>query len=317
VQSGSQAVPLALVGDALQAALGFGEEDGFGGLMSPWGFFINGSITDGEQNLDFSRGKVGVDYQSRGITAGVDYRFNPRLVAGAAIGYANFDADVAAGSSLDTKSLMFTGYGSYYLSDRLYFDTRLTYGSAQLDQERLIHFQLGTTVFDALAIGETDATQFTLASSMGYHLNYGAWSVTPNVGVRYSSSDVDAFDETGANEYNVGYSSQSFSSVNMAVGIQFARAVSLSYGVLMPQFDMTLNSENGDDPSAEARLLNGGVSDLFRLTEESPDSGYATAGLGFVYLMGNGKQAYMSYRRMFGNDELDRGSLNLGGRFEF
>ena len=317
VQSGSQSIPLALVGDALQAALGFGESDGFGGLVSPWGFFINGNVTDGQQDLDFARGKVGLDYQSRGLTAGVDYRLNPRFVVGGAVGYANFEADVAAGSQLDTKSLMFTGYGSYYLSDRLYIDTRLTYGSAQLDQERLIHFQLGSRVFDALALGETDATQLTLASSMGYHLNYGAWSVTPSAGLRYTGSDIDAFDETGANEYNVGYSEQSFSSVNFAVGIQFARAVSLSRGVLMPQFDISLNNESGDDPSAEARLISGGVTDLFRLTEESPDSSYGTAGLGFVYLMGNGKQAYVSYRRLFGNDELDRGSLNLGGRFEF
>ncbi len=317
VQSGSQSIPLALVGDALQEALGFGESDGFGGLVSPWGFFLNGNISDGEQDLNLARGKVGVDYQSRGITAGLDYRVNPRLVAGAAVGYANFDADVGAGSTLDTRSLMFTGYGSYYLSDRFYVDTRLTYGQAQLDQERRINFRLGSTVYDALALGETDATQLTIASSMGYHLNYGAWSVTPSAGIRYTSSDVDAFDESGAGAYNVAYSEQSFDSVNFAVGIQFARAVSLSRGVLMPQFDISLNNESGDDASAEARLISGGVAQLFRLTEESPDSSYGTAGLGFVYLMGNGKQAYMSYRRMFGNDELDRGSLNLGGRFEF
>ena len=317
VQSGTQSIPLALVGDAMQAALGFGESDGFGGLVSPWGFFINGNIGDGQQDIDFARGKVGVDYQSRGITAGVDYRFNPRFVAGAAIGYANFEADVAAGSRLDSKSLMFTGYGSYYLSDRFYVDTRLTYGQVQMDQERLIRFRLGSNVFDALAVGDTDATQLTVASSMGYHLNYGAWSVTPNAGVRFTNSDVDAFSESGANEYNVAYNSQSYSTVNVAVGVQVARAVSLSRGVLMPQFDLSLNNESGDDPSAEARLISGGVTELFRLTEESPDSSYATAGLGFVYLMGNGRQAFLSYRRMFGNEDMDRGSLNLGGRFEF
>ncbi len=317
VQSGTQSIPLALVGDAMQEALGFGESDGFGGLVSPWGFFINGNISDGDQDIDFARGKVGLDYQSRGVTAGVDYRFNPRFVAGAAIGYANFEADVAAGSRLDSKSLMFTGYGSYYLSDRFYVDTRLTYGQVQLDQEREIRFQLGSTSFNETAIGDTDATQFTVASSIGYHLNYGAWSVTPNAGVRFTNSDVDAFNESGANAYNVAYDSQSYSTVNVAVGVQVARAVSLSRGVLMPQFDLSLNNESGDDPSAEARLISGGVSEIFRLTEESPDSSYATAGLGFVYLMGNGRQAFLSYRRMFGNEDLDRGSLNLGGRFEF
>lgn len=315
VNYGDQSIPVALVGDALQAALGFGESDS--GLISPWGFFINGSIGTGDQNLDFNRSRVGVNYDSKGITAGVDYRFSSRAIAGAAIGFSSYGADVSGGSELDSKSLILSGYGSYYLSDRLYLDSRLSYGNTSLDQQRRIHFQLGSTLFDALAKGETDATQISVASAMGYHLNYGPWSVTPSVGIRYTSTDVDAFDEAGANPFNVGYAKQSFDSVNFAAGIQVARAVSMSTGVLMPQFDVSLNSESGDDPSAEARLINGGTAELFRLQEENPDSSYGTAGLGFVYLMGNGRQAYFSYRRTFGYDSFDRGTLNLGGRFEF
>lgn len=315
VTYGDQTIPVALVGDALREALGFGSTGD--GLISPWGFFINGNIGTGDQDLDFGRSRVGVGYDSRGVTAGVDYRFSNRTVVGGAIGYASYSADVNVGSSLDSKSLIFTGYGSHYVSERFYVDSRLSYGNASLDQERMIRFQLGSTLFDAMARGETDATQLTVASSMGYHLNYGAWSVTPSVGLRYTSTDVDGFDETGADEFNVGYSEQSFDSVHFAAGVQVARAVSMNTGVLMPQFDISLNSESGDDPSAEARLINGGVTELFRLQEESPDSSYGTAGLGFVYLMGNGKQAYMSYRRTFGYDSFDRGTLNVGGRFEF
>lgn len=315
VTYGDQTIPVALVGDALREALGFGGSDD--GLISPWGFFINGNIGTGDQDLDFGRSRVGVGYDSRGITAGVDYRFNNRTVVGGAIGYASYSADVNVGSKLDSKSLIFTGYGSHYISERFYVDSRLSYGNASLDQERMIRFQLGSTLFDAMARGETDATQLTVASSMGYHLNYGAWSVTPSVGLRYTSTDVDAFDETDAGAFNVGYNEQSFDSLQFAAGVQVARAVSMNTGVLMPQFDISLNSESGDDPSAEARLINGGVTELFRLQEENPDSSYGTAGLGFVYLMGNGKQAYMSYRRTFGYDSFDRGTLNVGGRFEF
>lgn len=315
VNYGSQSIPLALVGDALQSALGFGDNDD--GLMSPWGFFINGNLTSGDQGQNLDAGRTGVDYDSRGITAGIDYRLSSRSVVGAAIGYANFASDVNGDSALDAKSLLFTGYGSYYLSDRLYVDSRLTYGNVSLDQERRVRFQLGSTLFDATALGETDATQFTLASSIGYHLNYGAWSVTPNAGLRYTSSDVDAFEETGADEFNAGYDEQSLSSVQFAVGVQVARAVSLSTGVLMPQFDLSLNNESGDDPEATAYLVNGSAAQLFRLDEQSPDSSYGTAGLGFVYLMGNGRQAFLNYRHTFGNDDFDRGTLNVGGRFEF
>ena len=315
VNSGSQSIPLALVGDALQEALGFGESDS--GLMSPWGFFINGNITNGDQNESLADGRVGVAYDSVGLTAGVDYRLSGRSVVGGAIGYSSLSSDVGSDSSLDAKSLLFTGYGSYYINERFYVDSRLTYGSANLDQERAIVFQAGSSSFSELAVGETDSTQFTLASSIGYHLNYGAWSVTPNAGVRYTSTDVDGFEERGANEFNVGYQDQSFSTVQFAVGVQVARALSLSSGVLMPQFDLSLNAENGDDPETQAYLLNGSTTASFLLQEQNPDSSFGTAGLGFVYLMGNGRQAFMSYRQTFGNDDFDRGTLNLGGRFEF
>ncbi len=316
VTQGTQTIPVAIASDAIRAALGFGEND-LGGLLSQWGFFINGNIGSGEQDLNAQRGNVGVDYDSRGITAGIDYRFNPRSVAGVAIGFASFDADVSGGGTLDTQSFTLTGYGSYYLNDRLYIDSRLSLGNASLDQERRIRFQVGSRVVDAVATGDTDASQFTLASSMGYHLNYGPWSVTPNLGLRYTSSDVDGFAEDGAGVYNVVYEDASYDSFNVAFGVQVSRAVSMTTGVLMPQFDLTLNNESGDDPSAEARLVSATGGEFFRLQEEGADSSYATAGLGFVYLLGNGRQAFFSYRRTFGYDDFDRGTLNLGGRFEF
>lgn len=314
VTSGSQSIPLALVGDALQAALGFGEDSG---LVSPWGFFVNGNIGAGDQDRNLADGRVGVDYDTRGITAGVDYRLSSRAVVGGAIGWASFDSDVNGDSSVDADSVSLTGYGSYYLNERLYVDSRISYGSSSLDLSRRINFALGSSVFDATARGDTDATQFTLASSIGYHLNYGAWSVTPNAGLRYTRSDIDAFDERDAGAFNVGYDEQSFSTTQFSVGVSVARAVSMSSGVLMPQFDFSLNNQSGDDARADARLLNGSVAGLFRLREEDPDQSYGAAGLGFVYLLGNGRQAYMNYRHTFGNDDFDRGTLNLGGRFEF
>ncbi|MGE4069696.1 MAG: autotransporter domain-containing protein [Lysobacterales bacterium] len=315
VNSGGQAIPLSLAGEALQAALGYGDDEG--GLISPWGFFVNGNITDGKQDLRNASGRVGVDYSSRGITAGIDYRLSNRSVVGAALGYAKFTSDVNTGSELDAKSLLLTGYGSYYVNDRFYVDTRLTYGNVKLDQTRSIRFRVGGLQVDELARGDADSTQLTLATSMGYHLNYGAWTVTPNLGLRYIRNDVDAFTETGAGAYNVSYRDQSFKTTQLSLGVQIGRAISLDTGVLMPQFDFSLNNENSDDPQAQANLVNGSPSQLFRLDQQGTDSSYGSAGLGFVYLMANGRQAYVSYRHTFGNDDFDRGSLNLGGRFEF
>lgn len=311
-----QPVPVSLLNDALRASLGLADDAG--GLISNWGFFLNGTISSGEQDLNRTRGNVGADYESRGITAGVDYRFSPRLVAGGAIGYSSYDVDLSGDSTLESSSLMFTGYGSYYLSDRLYIDSRLSYGQIGLDLDRRVRFRVGNLSVDQIARGETDATQLSFASAMGYHLNYGPWSVTPNAALRFTSSDIDGFVESGAGPNNLRYADTSLDSTLLSVGVQVSRALSLTGGVLMPQLDLSYNHASGaDDFEIESRFANGISQVGINVEEQDPDSSYGTAGLGFVYLMGNGRQAYLNYRRVFGYTDFDRGSLNLGGRFEF
>ena len=107
-------------------------------------------------------------------------------------------------------------------------------------------------------------------------------------------------------------------SSQFALGVQVNRPISLSNGVLSPQFDLSLNREiDNDDLVLEARMVGASAAQVFELRDDQQDSTYGTAGLGFVYVTANGKQAYLSYRRVFGQEGLDRGTLNLGARFEF
>lgn len=318
---GGQAVSLGMLRDLKRALEG---EDAEAepvydtDLVSPWGFFINGTISSGDQDLNTNAYKVKADFESRGLTAGVDYRFSPRLVAGAAFGYARFDADVSERSSLDTDARSLTVYGSWYPAERWYLDGRVSLGRASFELDRRIVFSIGGQSFDTTAVGSTDADQLTFALASGYHIQQGAWTITPNASFRHIKSDVDAFTETGANQFNVAYGDQSVTSSQFALGVQVNRPISLSNGVLSPQFDLSLNREiDNDDLVLEARMVGASAAQVFELRDDQQDSTYGTAGLGFVYVTANGKQAYLSYRRVFGQEGLDRGTLNLGARFEF
>lgn len=318
---GGQAVSLGMLRDlkrALEGEEAEAEPAYDTDLVSPWGFFINGTISSGDQDLNTDAYKVKADFESRGLTAGVDYRFSPRLVAGAAFGYARFDADVSERSSLDTDARSLTVYGSWYPAERWYLDGRVSLGRASFELDRRIVFSIGGQSFDTTAVGNTDADQLTFALASGYHIQQGAWTITPNASFRHIKSDVDAFTETGANQFNVAYGDQSVTSSQFALGVQVNRPISLSNGVLSPQFDLSLNREiDNDDLVLEARMVGASAAQVFELRDDQQDSTYGTAGLGFVYVTANGKQAYLSYRRVFGQEGLDRGTLNLGARFEF
>jgi len=315
---GSQILPLGMV-----RAM-FGEDDeeatigGSGELISRWGGFVNGTIARGGQSTGASNRRIVTDYQSLGLTAGVDYRVSTRWVLGGALGFADFESDLEDGGGLQTNGFTLTGYTSFYPLDRLYVDARLSYSSMSLDLKRRIFFRTPTFTLDRTALGETDSTQLAFATTVGYHLAQGAWNVTPNLGLRYVDSTIDGFAETGAQDNNASFAEQNFDSLQLALGVQVSRVISLSNGVITPQFDLSLNRESkGDARAIDARLAGARAATPFAVVTDDEDSSFGNAGIGFVYVGPNGRQAYISYRRLFGSDTLTRDSINLGARFEF
>ena len=65
-----------------------------------------------------------------------------------------------------------------------------------------------------------------------------------------------------------------------------------------------------------ARFADGG-NQSFRFDAPDSDSSYGALGLGMVYVGPNGVQAYVNYRTVFGYDDFERDTINLGARFEF
>lgn len=294
------------------------EVGGSGDLISPWGFFVNGTYSRGDQNLDPRLRTVSSSFNSIAVTAGVDYRFSVRTVLGAALGYSKFDTDLSDDGRTTSKALTLTGYGSHYFNDNLYADARVTMGNASFDSLRRIRFGYQNFSVDKTALGSNDARQYALALGLGYNLQKGAWSITPNANIRYFRSNVDGYTETGAGANNVIFDDQQISSLQYNLGIQVSRPISLSHGVLAPQFDISFGHETQDANFAlNARLVNATPTQVFLVRAQEPDKNFGNIGLGFVYVTSNGRQGYLSYRRLFANDSIHRDSINLGARFDF
>lgn len=315
MQRGSQSLPLGLFQGLLQD-----DEPQIGGpgdLISPWGFFVNGTISRGDQDIRSSDREVMLDFDSVGITAGVDYRKSSRWVFGAALGYNSFESGLTDLGSLKNRGFTLTGYNAYYLNERVYWDTRVSYGSIKLDQVRRLRVNLTGFSLDERLASSTDARQLGLATSIGYHWTNGAWTITPNAFLRYTRGDVDGFTESGS-DFAVAFGDQSMSATVFGAGVQVSRVFSLSNGVFVPQFDLVWNRESGNDgDEIRARFVTSDSGEGFVLRPEKPDQSYGSVGLGFVYVMANGRQAYLQWRESVGMDGLSRSTLNLGARFEF
>jgi uncharacterized repeat protein (TIGR01451 family) len=304
------------LGRAIAGAEGDAADSGDGAPMySPWGLFVNGSLSNGDQTANATLGRVKLGFQTKGITAGVDYRLNDRGVIGAALGFGDISSDVGSSSRLNSKLTTFTAYSSWYANENFYLDGRLSYGRGSVDQQREIVLPILSSTLRAT--GNTDATQLTTAISAGYHYAKDAWVFTPNLFLRHIRSRIDAYTETGAENYNLRFDSQTDSSTQWGVGLQMSRAFSLSSGVLTPQLDVNYTRNQSLDGAAVEWRFATGAGGSALASEAKPDSAFGNVGLGIVYISANGKQAYLNYRRVLGYEGFSRGTINLGARFDF
>ena len=120
-----------------------------------------------------------------------------------------------------------------------------------------------------------------------------------------------------AGDNNARFASQSSDSTQVSLGMQVPRAISLSYGVLVPQMDMAMTRELNDESSSIDASLVGAPNVRIQATSATPDQSFGNVGMGFVFVTANGKQLYLPYRRLLAAERLQRGMIMFGGRFEF
>ncbi|MFK8010843.1 MAG: autotransporter outer membrane beta-barrel domain-containing protein [Marinicellaceae bacterium] len=286
-------------------------------FISPWGFFMNGQISSG----DFSYADAndeGFDFDTKGITAGVDYRLSSRTLIGLAIGYANFDSDIAEDAQMQSTSLTLSAYGSFNINSNFYVDARVSSGQPEFDQSRSINFVIDGQETNTSAIGETDGSQQSVVFSTGYQINANGWQLTPSASLEYSQSKVDQFIESQAGAWNVGFSEQNFETTRLTLGFQANKVISLTNGVLIPSMGYSYINENQDgDDFIKMRVSGMPPGEFFLVETGFNDENYSTAHLGLTFVSSRGKQAFIQYSEVFGWEGFDRSSLNFGARFEF
>ncbi len=313
---GNESIPLGMLAYLNQSEEEQQAVSNINDFVSPWGFFVNGSISMGER--DATGRELGFDFDTYGLTAGVDYRFSPTKVAGLALGYANFDSEIEGEAEMQSTGFTLTGYGSFYIKDNFYVDGRISYGRPDFEQKRRINFTVDEIDIDRVAVGNTDADQYSVAMSAGYHFNKNSWVITPNASLRYVRTTIDAFQESGGGGFNFAFGEQEVKSMVWSLGASVSKAISLKNGVISPQFDFNFSRETENDGGLlEARFINAPDDEIFWIGTDEPDRTFGSAGVGLVFIGANGKQAYINYRSIFGLEGFTRGTINLGARFEF
>jgi len=281
-------------------------------VHTPFGFFINGSITLGDKDSNSS--ERGYELDSDNYTLGMDYRYSDKLVIGAAYGYSASSIEFdSTGDDMDNSINNLFLYGSFY-DDNYFLSTTFGYAFGEIDTSRRIVIP-GT--LDTLAKGNTDTDQFILQFNAGYDMSQGALSYGPYAKLDIIEGEIDSYTETNGGGFEVIFDDQSISSQLFTIGGQAQYALSYTWGVLLPNSRFEIKNEFNDSRSAiNGRFALDPTNSNFSITADKIDSFWYVFGAGLSAVFPHGFSAYVDMETVQGLDNLSLYTYSYGGRWE-
>lgn len=197
--------------------------DGDGNRVSPWSLW--GNALAGVGSVAGNGNASALSYNLGGFSTGFDYRFDPRFLAGIALGFASGTQWVSGFSGRGTSdSYNAALYGSF-TEGAVYVDALAGYGYGDNQMTRMIAIP-GLQARNAQ--GRTGVNQFMGQIETGYRIGIhepAAASVTPFVRLQGATATQNAFSENGAGSLNLNVAQQSTHSVRTVLGTELAGAV--------------------------------------------------------------------------------------------
>ncbi len=320
------ALPLSFLPSAIVADDGNSEE--VGNDFSRWGFFASGTIGRGDRDDDGD--SLGYEFDTYGLTAGIDYRYSDKLVFGGALGYTDNSTDVNGDQgSLETQGYSASFYGTWYQGDAWFADAVLTWGRNTYDLSRRVHYQIrgnngSTQSIDQVATASPDGNQLQFALSAGRDFNRGAWAFGPYARLTTTRIDFDGYIERMSSPGAAGgglamaVEDRRLESLEGVLGGKASYTMSTSWGILISHVQIEALHEFEDDPEAiVSRFANDPTGTSITIAPDEVDTDYFNIGLGLSGVFADGRSAFLYYERRAGQRDFSQDNLAIGVRIEF
>lgn len=291
------------------------------------GAFINGIYNFGSVDSTFNsagtqRGnQLGFDFDSGGVTAGMDYRFTSNLVLGAAFTYLHMATTFdRSGGDLDSDSYSGSLYGTFYPSKSFYVDGLFSVGGIDYSSNRQINYVIpGADVVNTQAQATSGAMQYSVSVGGGYNYAWKGLTLNPYARFNYINLDIGGFSERGGDGWAMRFGDQTVESLTTTLGTQLTYAISTPWGVLTPNVRGEWRHEFEDDKRIiPVRFLGDTTSGLtFSTVTENPDRNYFIVGTGVSATFAHGVSAFFNYDALLGYRDIESHSFMVGARMEF
>ncbi len=281
------------------------------------GVFLSGRVSFGEQD-DRSAlgGEAGFELDTRGLTAGVDYRLTNSVFLGAAAGLLSTSSDLSHdGGALDARGGSLSVFGLFQPGRSLYLQGALTYGRSDYDMTRNLDLPV---IGRKTARADTRGTQLAAGFDVGSDRHWRAHTFSGVVRTSYVRAEIDGYSERGADPFDIEVTAQEVESLQSELGLEWAYTGQLSWGLLQPVLRVSYLHEF----EADARLIRGrflvdpDLSHYFSIPTNEPDRDFFSGGFTLMAQTLHGS-IFLSFDQELGRSDVTTGTVTLGIRKDF
>ncbi|TXH70606.1 MAG: autotransporter domain-containing protein [Lysobacteraceae bacterium] len=273
-----------------------------GGEGSPFAIWTGGMLRSG--NHDGRGDGAGADFETDGVSAGIDYRFSPSFAFGGGVGYGRDESEVGDnGSRSEADAYTLALYASYHPGGKFFLDGLLGYQNLSYDLRRYV------TTNGAFVTGSRDGTQWFASVSAGIDLDRDAWQFTPYARFDVAEATLDGYTESGDAIFALRYFDQDVETLTGNLGLRLNYRHETGWGMFSPQLRLEYQHEFRDNGSATMQYadLPGGL--LYRAQLQGFDRNRFVFGLGALFMTDYDLSFRIEYRGQVGGEEQDRGLL--------
>ncbi len=280
------------------------------GGNNAFGIWTAGMIRSG--NHDGRNGSAGVDFETDGVSVGLDYRVNDAFTIGGGVGYGRDDSDVGDnGSRSEGSAFTLALYGSYSPGDMFFMDGLFGYQSLDYDLRRFV------TTNGNFVNGSRSGTQLFGSVSMGADIQSGAWQFTPYVRGDVARARLEGYTEQGDAIFALNYNALEVDTDTGNVGVRIEYRREVNWGMFSPQFRVEYQHDFKGNGAQTLRYADQLTGPFYSADLSDFDRTRLMLGLGVLFSLDNDWSFKIDYRGLIGRgNDTDHGLLfNVDKKF--
>lgn len=258
-------------------------------------------------DIDGDFNAKGYDFQTGGVTIGLDYRVSPNLILGIAGTYAHTEADLINGGDADVDGGRLALYGTWHAGGA-YVNAITGGGYNNYDTHR--------RSVQGFANGDTSGGEFDALLGGGYDVKAGGWVFGPTASVAYTYVGIDGFQERGSLA-PLHIDDQSEDSLRSRLGGHIGGSFDLGGVRVSHDLRAAWQHEYLDDNRGIGASFANGTGTGFTVDGPSLGQDSAILGAGINVAWTPSFSTYLGYEAEVGRDNYDRHTVNGGVRVEF